>query len=68
MQLTSSIEAAKYTGVPLEYPKFPMRFDRLDQCEMEEPPFLGEHTEDILHHTLEYSRAKIQDLKNNQVI
>jgi len=60
MQLTNRVPADKYTGSPLEYPKFPMRFAQLDHVEIEEPPLLGEHTDEILHDTLGYSRTKIQ--------
>ena len=59
MNLTKRIEAIKYEGSALEFPKFPVRFAGLDHVEMNEPPVLGEHTESILHDMLKYSSAKI---------
>jgi len=59
MHLTTSIDAIKHGGRPLEFPKFPVRFAHLDHSEVGEPPVLGEHTEQILHETLRYSKAKI---------
>jgi len=59
MNLTGKIESEKLGGKDLEYPKFPMRFDKLDHSQMTEPPILGEHTDSILHDTLKYSKAKI---------
>lgn len=59
MQLTGSVEAVKYGGAPLEYPKFPIRFDKLSHSQFSEPPLLGEHTDSILQETLGYSNAKI---------
>ena len=60
MNLTSSVEAVKHGGdKPLEYPKFPVRFQNFDHSKIQEPPLLGEHTETILHETLKYSKAKI---------
>ena len=35
---------------------------------MEEPPLLGEHTEDILRGELGYSSDKIDKLRENKVI
>jgi len=68
MQLTESVEAVKYGGAPLQYPKFPMRFDKLTHSQLSEPPLLGEHTESILQETLGYSSAKIQNLRDLKVI
>ena len=52
MNLTEKVIASKYGGKDLEYPRFPMRFDRLENAKMEEPPILGEHSEQILRELL----------------
>ena len=62
MKLTESVKADKYTGQSLEYPKFPIRFDALNHQEITEPPFLGEHTDQVLQEILGYSSAKVQKL------
>ena len=48
MNLTGKITAPQYGSKDLEFPRFPIRFDHLKNAEMEAPPLLGEHSEQIL--------------------
>ena len=68
MNLTESFSAVKHSGKDLEYPKFPVRFAKLEPDRMREPPLLGEHTKEVLRDVLEYSDARIERLKAENVI
>ena len=59
MNLTEKVSALKYGGKDLEFPKFPVRFDLHESAHVEEPPLLGEHSEQILREMLQYSDVKI---------
>lgn len=42
-------------GKNLKYVKNPLNFDHLGSAEMQEPPLLGQHTEEVLSEVLKYS-------------
>ena len=64
MELTDTVPASRYGGKDLEFPRFPVRFERHGHAEMVEPPRLGEHSEQILREMLGYDDAKISDLRS----
>ena len=63
MKLTDTVPALRYGGKDLEFPRFPVRFERHTTAAMQEPPTLGEHSEQILRDLLGYSEAEINDLR-----
>lgn len=55
-------------GESLKYVKNPLSFEKLEFAEMQEPPLLGEHTDEILGDLLKYSKRRISDLRSRKII
>jgi len=46
----------------------PIKMSEIEQERFGRPPYLGEHTEEILTQLLHYSPEQIQELRDRQVI
>eukprot|EP00347_Sterkiella_histriomuscorum_P001924 403370146 len=68
MNLNQSIHSDKYGNSQLHFSKNPLHFEKLANAEMQEPPLLGEHTEDILRNILKYDDNYINELRDLKVI
>ena len=46
----------------------PIKMSEIEQEAFKRPPYLGEHTEEILRELLNYSPEQIKDIKSGKVV